>query len=109
MNTEIHFLGHQGRTPFFSFDILSSAFKYGNRCFTKYTEGMPDYFKQAFPAVMSYERTFTLEDEGVSTASGLIRYKSIVWYECRNTFKKKSSGSLFTRSRKRLFESITQW
>ena len=109
MNTEIHFLGHQGRTPFFSFDILSSAFKYGNRCFTKYTEGMPDYFKQAFPAVMSYERTFSLEDEGVSTASGLIRYKSIVWYESRNTFKKKSSGSLFTRSRKRLFESITQW
>ena len=109
MNTEIHFLGHQGRTPFFSFDILSSAFKYGNRCFTKYTEGMPDYFKQAFPAVMSYERTFTLEDEGVSTASGLIRYKSIVWYESRNTFKKKSSGSLFTRSRKCLFESITQW
>ena len=109
MNTEIHFLGHQGRTPFFSFDILSSAFKYGNRCFTKYTEGMPDYFKQAFPAVMSYERTFTLEDEGISTASGLIRYKSIVWYESRNTFKKKSSGSLFTRSRKRPFESITQW
>ena len=109
MNTEIHFLGHQGRTPFFSFDILSSAFKYGNRCFTKYTEGMPDYFKQAFPAVMSYGRTFTLEDEGVSTASGLIRYKSIVWYESRNTFKKKSSGSLFTRGRKRLFESITQW
>ena len=109
MNTEIHFLGHQGRTPFFSFDILSSAFKYGNRCFTKYTEGMPDYFKQAFPAVMSYGRRFTLEDEGVSTASGLIRYKSIVWYESRNTFKKKSSGSLFTRSRKRLFESITQW
>ena len=70
---------------------------------------MPDYFKQAFPAVMSYERTFTLEDEGVSTASGLIRYKSIVWYESRNTFKKKSSGSLFTRSRKRPFESITQW
>ena len=107
MNTEIHFLGHQGRTPFFSFDILSSAFKYGNRCFTKYTEGMPDYFKQAFPAVMSYERTFTLEDEGVYTASGLIRYKSIVWYESRNTFEKKSSGSLFTRSRKRLFESVT--
>ena len=107
MNTEIHFLGHQGRTPFFSFDILSSAFKYGNRCFTKYTEGMPDYFKQAFPAVISYERTSTLEDEGDSTTSGLIKYKSIVWYESRNTFEKKSSGSLFTRSRKRLFESVT--
>ena len=50
---------------------------------------MPDYFKQAFPAVISYERTSTLEDEGVSTASGLIKYKSIVWYESRNTFEKK--------------------
>ena len=32
-----------------------------NRCFTKYPEGMPDYFKQAFPAGMSYERTFQQE------------------------------------------------
>ena len=68
---------------------------------------MPDYFKQAFPAVILYERTSTLEDEGVSTASGLIKYKSIVWYESQNTFEKKSSGSLFTRSRKRLFGSVT--
>ena len=30
---------------------------------------MPDYFKQAFPAGMSYERTFTFEDGGVATAS----------------------------------------
>ena len=62
----------------FSFDILSSAFKYGNRCFTKYPEGMPDYFKQAFPAGMSYERTFTFEDGGVATASGHIRWW-LVW------------------------------
>ena len=37
---------------------------------------MPDYFKEAFPAGMSYERTFTLEDGGVATASGHTRYKS---------------------------------
>ena len=49
----------------FSFDILSSVFKYGNRCFTKYPAGMPDYFKEAFPAGMSFERTFTFEDGGV--------------------------------------------
>ena len=60
----------------FSFDILSSAFKYGNRCFTYYPEGMPDYFKQAFPAGMSYERSFTFEDGGVATASGHIGYES---------------------------------
>ena len=58
----------------FSFDILSAAFKYGNRCFTAYPSGMPDYFKQAFPGGMSYERTFTFEDGGVATASGHIRY-----------------------------------
>ena len=39
---------------------------------------MPDYFKQAFPAGMSYERKFTLEDGGVATASGHIRCKSNV-------------------------------
>ena len=49
-----------------------------NRCFTKYPEGMPDYFKQAFPAGRSYERTFTFGDGRVSTASGHIRYKSNV-------------------------------
>ena len=54
-----------------SFGILSSAFKYGNRCFTKYSADMPNYCKQAFSAGMSYERTFTLEDGGVATASGL--------------------------------------
>ena len=49
-----------------------------SRCFTKYPEGMPDYFKQAFPTGMSYERTFTFEDGRVATASGHIRYKSDV-------------------------------
>lgn len=58
-----------------SFGILSSAFKYGNRCFTKYSDDMPNYCKQAFLAGMSYERTFTLEDGGVATASGHTRYK----------------------------------
>ncbi|XP_058953550.1 GFP-like fluorescent chromoprotein amFP486 [Pocillopora verrucosa] len=67
----------------FSFDLLSPALQYGNRCFTKYPEGMPDYFKQAFPAGMSYERTFTFEDGGVATASGHI---SLVG----NCFKHKS-------------------
>ncbi|RMX59763.1 hypothetical protein pdam_00015367 [Pocillopora damicornis] len=48
------------RTPLISFDVLSSAFKYGNRCFTEYPADMPDFFKQAFPAGMSYERTFKI-------------------------------------------------
>ena len=39
---------------------------------------MPNYCKQAFSAGMSYERTFTLEDGGVATASGHTGYKSDV-------------------------------
>ena len=58
----------------FSFDILSSVFQYGNLCFTKYPADMPDYFKQAFPDGMSYERSFLFEDGGVATASWNIRY-----------------------------------
>ena len=37
---------------------------------------MPYYLTQAFPAGMSFERTFTFEDGGVATASGHVRYKS---------------------------------
>ena len=59
----------------FSFDILSSVFQYGNLCFTKYPADMTDYFKQAFPAGMSYERSFLFEDGAVATASWNIRYK----------------------------------
>ncbi|RMX59777.1 hypothetical protein pdam_00015351 [Pocillopora damicornis] len=59
-------LNNQGGTPrstfwvtkggplLFFFDILLSAFKYGNRCFTKYPADMPDDFKQTFSAGMSY-------------------------------------------------------
>ena len=55
----MHLLGHyhRGGPLSISFDVLSSAFKYGNRCFTKYPADMPDFFEQAFPAWMSYERT----------------------------------------------------
>ena len=60
----------------FSFDPLSKVFKYGNRCFAKYPAGIPDYFKQVFPAGMSFERTVTYEDGGVATASGHFRYKN---------------------------------
>ncbi|RMX59767.1 hypothetical protein pdam_00015358, partial [Pocillopora damicornis] len=44
----------------FSFDVLSSAFKYRNRCFTEYPADMPDFFEQAFPPGMSFERTFKI-------------------------------------------------
>ena len=70
----------------FSFDILSSAFQYGNRCFTKYPTDMPDYFKQAFPDGMSYERSFLFEDGGVATASWNIRYKYNFFYGIQRTF-----------------------
>ena len=62
----------------FAFDILSAAFCYGNRVFTKYPEGKTDYFKQAFPGGLSWERTMTFEDGGICTVTAEIRYKLFV-------------------------------
>ena len=47
----------------FSCNVLSLAFKYGNRCFTEYPAEMLDFFEQAFPAGMSYERTYNMKYE----------------------------------------------
>nr|AMP43676.1 cpTFP1 [synthetic construct] len=49
----------------FSYDILTTAFAYGNRAFTKYPDDIPDYFKQSFPEGYSWERTMTFEDKGI--------------------------------------------
>lgn len=57
----------------FAFDILSSVFTYGNRCFCDYPEDMPDYFKQSLPEGYSWERTLMFEDGGCGTASAHIR------------------------------------
>ena len=76
----------------FSFDILSSVFQYGNRCFTKYPADMPDYFKQAFPAGMSYERSFLFEDGGVATATatvGPFGINVVSFRGIQRTFKKE--------------------
>ncbi|YCU72303.1 hypothetical protein ACRYGZ_08125 [Mycobacteroides abscessus] len=49
----------------FSYDILTTAFSYGNRAFTKYPDDIPNYFKQSFPEGYSWERTMTFEDKGI--------------------------------------------
>lgn len=57
----------------FSYDILTSAFQYGNRVITKYPEEIPDYFKQTFPPGYSWERSMTYEDGGICIAFSDIR------------------------------------
>nr|ABB17970.1 cyan fluorescent GFP-like protein [Eusmilia fastigiata] len=57
----------------FAVDILSAAFAYGNRCFTKYPKEIPDFFKQSLPEDMSWERTMTFEDGGIVAISAHIR------------------------------------
>ena len=52
----------------FAYDIMTTAFHYGNRVFAKYPKDIPDYFKQMFPEGYSWERTMTFEDGGVCTA-----------------------------------------
>uniref|UniRef100_UPI00042DB4D3 asFP504 n=1 Tax=Alcyonium TaxID=40679 RepID=UPI00042DB4D3 len=49
----------------FSYDILTAAFQYGNRAFTRYPADIPDYFKQTFPEGYSWERTMSYEDNAI--------------------------------------------
>jgi len=49
----------------FAFDILTTAFQYGNRVFTKYPKrGLTDFFKQLFPEGYSWERTMDFGKDG---------------------------------------------
>ena len=57
----------------FSFDLLTPAFMYGNRVFTKYPSDIPDYFKKTFPDGYSWERSITFEDQAVCAVTSHIR------------------------------------
>uniref|UniRef100_UPI003F778375 Cyan thermostable protein 1.0 n=1 Tax=synthetic construct TaxID=32630 RepID=UPI003F778375 len=68
----------------FSYDILTPAFQWGNRAFTKYPEDIPDYFKQAFPEGYSWERSMTYEDQGICIATSDITMEGdCFFYEIR--------------------------
>nr|AAM10626.2 green fluorescent protein [Heteractis crispa] len=51
----------------FAFDILSHAFRYGNKVFAKYPKDHPDFFKQSLPEGFTWERVSNYEDGGVLT------------------------------------------
>nr|ABN41777.1 green-to-red photoconvertible GFP-like protein [Catalaphyllia jardinei] len=53
----------------FAYDILTTAFHYGNRVFAKYPGNIPDYFKQSFPKGFSWERSLIFEDGGICIAT----------------------------------------
>ena len=72
-----HFRGKQtgtfrvtkgGPLPF-AVDIVAPTLKYGFKCFMKYPADIPDYFKQAFPEGLTYDRKLTFEDGGCATAT----------------------------------------
>lgn len=67
----------------FSFDLVSHTFCYGHRPFTKYPEEIPDYFKQAFPEGLSWERSLQFEDGGFAAVSAHISLRG-------NCFEHKS-------------------
>ena len=62
----------------FSVDVLSAAFAYGNRCITKYPDGIVDYFKNSCPAGYTWERSFIFEGDAVCTASADITVRYII-------------------------------
>ena len=83
----------------FAYDILTSAFEYGNRAFTKYPEEIPDYFKQTFPEGYSWERSMIYEDGGVCTASSdirLVRWKAVD--SRKGNLASCSEGYIFSQS-----------
>ena len=53
----------------FAVDIVAPTLKYGFKCFMKYPADIPDYFKQAFPEGLTYDRKLTFEDGGSATAT----------------------------------------
>jgi len=57
----------------FAYDILTTAFHYGNRVFAEYPDHITDYFKQSFPKGYSWERSLTFEDGGVCIARNEIK------------------------------------
>jgi len=59
----------------FAYDILTTAFSYGNRAFTEYPEGLGDYFKNSFGTRnpgYSWERSMIFEDFGVCLVTSKI-------------------------------------
>nr|ACV52372.1 fluorescent protein [Scleractinia sp. Lizard Island 28] len=56
----------------FAYDILTAAFQYGNRAFTKYPADIPDYFKQSFPDGYCWERSMVFEDQGICVVKSVI-------------------------------------
>nr|AAS19276.1 nonfluorescent chromoprotein [Heteractis magnifica] len=53
----------------FAFDILSHAFRYGNKVFTKYPDDIPDFFKQSLSGGFTWKRVSNYEDGGVLTVT----------------------------------------
>nr|BAR40089.1 Orange-Nano-lantern(Ca2+) [synthetic construct] len=64
----------------FAFDLVSHVFCYGHRVFTKYPEEIPDYFKQAFPEGLSWERSLEFEDGGSASVSAHISLRGNTFY-----------------------------
>uniref|UniRef100_UPI0005B2EBEF Chimera protein of Calmodulin, GPF-like protein EosFP, and Myosin light chain kinase n=1 Tax=Rattus norvegicus TaxID=10116 RepID=UPI0005B2EBEF len=64
----------------FAFDILTTAFHYGNRVFVKYPDNIQDYFKQSFPKGYSWERSMTFEDGGICYARNDITMEGDTFY-----------------------------
>nr|ACV52378.1 fluorescent protein [Lobophyllia hemprichii] len=64
----------------FSYDILTTAFNYGNRVFAEYPDHIQDYFKQSFPKGYSWERSLTFEDGGICIARNDITLEGDTFY-----------------------------
>ena len=52
----------------------------------KYPAGIPDYFKQAFPEGLTYDRKLTFEDGGSATATVEMRWVITYYFTVNQLF-----------------------
>ena len=88
-------------------DIVAPILKYGFKCFMKYPADIPDYFKQAFPEGLTYDRKLTFQDGGCATASVRMRWVILYYLPFNHLFNLQIAQRSLIHKGTFLIKSIT--
>ena len=91
----------------FPVDIVAPTLKYGFKCFMKYPADIPDYFKQAFPEGLTYDRKLTFQDGGCATASVKMRWVILYYLTFNHLFNLQIAQRSLIHKGTFLIKSIT--
>ena len=91
-------------------DIVAPILKYGFKCFMKYPADIPDYFKQAFPEGLTYDRKLTFQDGECATASVRMRWVILYYLPFSHLFNLQIAQRSLIHKGTFLIKSITcEW